>query len=198
MALKVGSDVKTTGKDAKYGRITKITGSNADWVTSMGEHRTSRLAELEENDKFSGKWYAHQPDIIEVAANAAIFGVTELARKRKFFGEPTMRFLIQDSAYEFLFKKWSRENIENKLFKDNWIPLVGDAADNFVSQDMKDALSKTLVIAVLDGIYKFAKRGSPFNKSTLMYLMQVAVSFYGADVAQRQWRPNKEGGYNMT
>lgn len=196
MAIKVGSDVKA--KDGARGRVKKITGSNVEWVTSMNEHRTDKISDLEEVTGMRGTLSAYSPDLMEIAANTVVFGGTQLVRKRKFMGEPTMRFLVEDAVFEFLGKKWWRDNVADRLFKDGTVPLIGDLAKNFSSQDVKDAVSKALAIIVLDSVYKLARRGSPLNKSTLMYLVQVAASFYLANIGQRQFRPNKEGAYYMT
>lgn len=71
----------------------------------------------------------------------------------------------------------------------------GDEADNFTSQDIKDALAKTVSIGILDSAYKLLMKGKVLNMSHMMYLLQVAASFYIANIGQRQFRP-KEGVFS--
>ncbi len=196
MTIAKGSDVKSS--DGARGRVTKVTGSNVEWTTSFNEHRTDKSSELEEVKGIHGTLSAWSPDLMEIAANTVVFGASQLVRKRKFMGEPTMRFLVEDAVFEFVGKKWFRENVADKIFKDGHVPLVGDLAKNFRSADIKDAVTKTLAIGLIDTIYKLVKGGSVFNKSSLMYGMQVAVSFYLANIGQRQFRPSKGGAYYMS
>ena len=196
MTIKVGSDVKAS--DGARGRVTKLTGSNAEWTTSYNEHRTDKVSDLEEVTGLHGTLSAWSPDLMEIVANTVVFGGTQLVRKRKFMGEPTMRFLVEDAVFEFVGKKWFRETIEDKIFKTGRVALIGDLANNFRSQDVKDAVSKTVAIGVIDTVYKLVRGGSVFNKSTLMYGLQVAVSFYLANIGQRQFRGHKDGAYYMT
>ncbi len=197
MPIKVGDDVKTGGDSPKYGRVVEVSGSNATFRTAWNERITVKSSELTETSGMAAKMKAFGPDMIEIAANAAVFAGTQVVRKKGAFGEASMRFVAEDLVYEFFLKKWARENIDEKLFKDYLTPLVGEAAEKmFTSVDAKDALCKTISIAVLDGVYKLVRKGSPLNKSTLMYLVQVIASFYGANLLQRQFR--KEGTYKMT
>ena len=131
---------------------------------------------------------------MELVANVVVFAGTQAVRKRAVTGEATVRFGIEDALYEFIFKGWLQENLESMISDKAREVLTGDAANNFSSEDVYDALLKTLSIGVLDVIYKLAM-SKQLNKSTFWYLVQVAGSFYVANIAQRQFRPDPDLRY---
>jgi len=193
--MKKGDDVQLKADEKKRGRVKAVSGSNVTWQTANGATRTDKESELEPDTR-SGKarMAAYQPDAMELVANVVGFGITQAVRKRKVMSEPTYRFALEDALYEFFLKRWMQENIESLITENHREVLSGEAADNFTSQDVYDALLKTLSIGILDCVYKLAKtRG--LNMSTTWYLFQVASSFYMANLAQRQFRRDEDLGF---
>ena len=195
MAIGVGSYVQMGSDAKKHGKVTAKTGDDVTFRTARGAYFTVKESQLTEREKsFGDKMSAQVPDLMELAANTVVFGGTQLVRKRKFFGEPTMRFAVEDAVYEFLLKGWLRENVEANISSTIRSIAQGDAADNFTSEDIMDALAKTISLGILDSLYKLAMKGKIFSMSHLYYALQMAASFYIANVGQRALRP-KEGGF---
>ena len=185
-----GDDVQTTDKKSR-GRVLSVSGDSVIWQDSWGQRRTTQASALETSEGFGGKLAAYSPDLMELGANVMVFAGTQLARKRKAFGEPTMRFLAEDLVYEVALKSWMQENIEGLISDTARQVLTGSAANNFATQDIQDAALKTLSIGIIDCVYKLV-RGGKINMSTMWYLLQVAASFEIANVAQRYLRPAKD------
>ena len=192
MAFAKGHYVCTTDK-RKKGIVIKVEGAKVTFRTTRGAYFTMDAEPLEKKE--GGSYAAYAPDAMELVANSLVFSGTQLVRKRKAFGEPTVRFAITDAAYEFLLKSWLRENVESFISENMHTIQTGDDANNFNSQDIKDALAKTVSIGLLDTAYKLFKRGSVLNMAHCMYLLPVAASFYIANIGQRALRP-EEGGFS--
>ena len=195
MAIEKGSHVKLSTDETKHGRVYQVDGETVKWRTSRGAYMTNQASELTELPKdWKSTWAGLEPDVMELAANVAVFCGTQAIRKRKVFGEPTMRFAIQDAVYEFALKNWLRTNVESMISESMRTITEGDAAKNFSLDDVRDALAKSISIGLIDTIYKLAMKGKVFTMGPLYYVLQTAASFYIANIAQRQLRP-EEGGF---
>ena len=193
--VKVGSYVQMATDEKKHGRVTAKNEDNVTFRTTMGAYFTVKEEQLVEREKSIGdSLEARVPDLMELVANTTVFGGTQLIRKKKFFGEATMRFAVEDAVYEFLLKGWLRENVESMISNTMRSIQSGDAAGNLQIEDVTDALAKTVSLLILDSAYKLAMKGKVFSLSHFYYTMQMAASFYIANIAQRAVRP-KEGGF---
>ena len=191
MAIGKGSKVK---KGEQYGHVISIAGENVNWQLANGGRQTDTAESLTEvTDGWKGSFAKQQPDLMELGANVAVFAGTQVARKRKALGEATMRFAASDFLYEFVLKTWFQTNVESKISETARDVLTGSDADNPSSQDVMDALLKTVSIGSLDIVYKLV-RTRKVTMSTAYYLLQAAASFYIANLMQRQFRP-KDLGY---
>ena len=157
MSIKVGDYVCVTEDPTKAGTVTNVTGSSVTFRTARGAYFTVASATLEV--KAGGTYSKFAPDAMELAANTVAFAGSQMVRKRKAFGEPTMRFVAEDALYEFILKGFMRDKIESYLSSTMHNVVAADDAGNFTSADIKDALAKTVSIGLLDTVYKLLMKG---------------------------------------
>ncbi len=190
MTIAIGDNVKTKDEKPEYGKVTDISGSDVTYKTASGTKHTTKSSNLEAATGFRARLGQFGPDIGEVIANVAIFSVGNLAFKKKLMSKENMEFAVEDAVYEFVLKKWAREQ-EDKLWTRKSIPQK-DIEQWFASQDLTDALSKTTSIAVMDIVYRLVvKKG--VNYGAVVYFMKVLAAFYISNVGSRKLMGKKAG-----
>lgn len=87
--MKVGDYVCLASDESKSGTVISLADDQVTWRTARGAYFTNSASELVKKE---GSYYSsYGPDAMELAANVAVFAGSQVIRKRRAFGEPTMR-----------------------------------------------------------------------------------------------------------
>ena len=181
MTFKVGDNIKVTAT-GQYGRVTSVSGEDITFKTPWNVSQTVKRSTLEASG-FVGFMANESPDIVEVLVNSVSFALINRATGKGFMSKQNFRFLIEDAVYEFLLKGYTRETMAG------WVgvePLTGpDMESWFSSQDVKDAIVKSIPISLLDIVYGLFTKGKP-GMPALWFLLKSAGAITLANVAQRK------------
>ena len=181
MTFKIGDNIKVT-ETGQYGRVTSVSADDVSFKTPWNVSVTAKADTLEQAG-FMG-WAANEgPDMMEVLANSVSFALINRATGKGFMSKQNFRFLVEDAVYEFLLKGYTRSTM------DGWVgvsPLTGDDMNAwFTSQDIKDAIVKSIPISLLDIVYGMFTKGKP-GVAALWFLLKSAGAITVANVAQRK------------
>ena len=180
MTFKVGDNIRTS--DGSYGRVTQVDGEDITYQTPWNVSATAKASTLEAGG-FMGFVAQESPDMLEVLANSVSFALINRITGKGFMSKQNFRFLIEDAVYEFVLKGWTRSTMAG------WVgqtPLTGpDMEAWFSSQDIKDAIIKSIPISLLDIVYGMFTKGKP-GMPALWFLLKSAAAITVANVAQRK------------
>ena len=183
MSFKIGDSVKVT-ETGEFGRVTKVEADDVTYKNAWSQFKTAKASTLEKASGFTSFVANETPDIMEVAANSISFALINRATGKGFMSKENLRFLVEDSVYEFLLKGYTRSTVEGWIGVD---PLSGDDMDAwFSSQDVKDAIVKSIPITVLDAAYSALMKGGKPGMSTVWFALKAAGAMTVANVAQRK------------
>ena len=172
-----------TFKVGEFGRVTAVSGENITYQTPWRQTKTAKAGDLEASG-FMGFMASETPDIMEIVANTASFAGINRMTGKSFMSKENVRFLIEDLAYEFVLKGYVGSTVAG------WVgvePLSGpDMEAWFSSQDIKDAIVKSIPIAAVDSLYCAWSKGKFCAISGLMFALKSAAAITVANVVQRK------------
>ena len=191
MPIAVGDKIKTKDDKPEFGTVTKVVGSTVTYKTATGEVKHAGSSNLEAATGYKANLAKFGPDVGEVLANTVVFAGINLGFKKKITSKENLEFMVVDSIYEFILKKWARE-MEDKIWTRKGV-AQSDIDEWFSSQDFSDALSKTTSIAVMDGLYRLAMKKGFLTMGNAVYILKVLAAFYISNVGSRKLMGKKAG-----
>ena len=181
MTFRKGDTIKVKSSD-EMGVVTKVDGESITYQTAWREKKTANEADLEANTGFSAFVNKETPDLMEVLANSASFSVINRISGTGFMSRENFKFLILDSLYEFVVKGWTRPSLETMI---PVAALSGKDMDAwFSSQDIYDALVKSIPIGGLDLLYDLIM-SKKIGMKSLWFLLKSTGAMTVANVGQR-------------
>ena len=189
MPFKVGDNV-TNGDGTNY-RVIAVQGKTYTLKNAWGTTTTKSEDELTAATGFSAQLTAYGPDLVELLTNSVVFGAQNLVLKKGFMNKENIQFLVEDALYEFLLKGYAQPYEEMLISRD---PLSAeDAAAFFATQDVMDAIGKTLTIGLVDIIYRVLMKSG--WKSAIWYDLRVATAIFIGNIVQRKLLKSEGGSY---